>query len=155
MKKIVSVLFAKAIMVIALVTNAYASTPVGGEHFEVYLNDKLILQQGITSSYQFKNLPLDNATANDKLIIHYRQCRGVIAKGRSISIKDEKGKVLKEWKFADSPESAMVISMKEILQLQKQYASSSFKLCYTSTEFSENRTLASLQLKDDKTAYNN
>jgi hypothetical protein len=159
MKKIISTLFAQAMMVIAIfvcnpVNAARPDIGLGGEHFQVYLNDKLILEQGITASFKAKNLPLDNATASDKLVIHYRQCHGLIAKGRSLSIKDENGKTLKEWKFADSKESAMVIPVKEILQLQKQYANSTFKLYYTSTEYSEDRTLASLQMKSDKTALN-
>jgi hypothetical protein len=157
MKKSMSTLFANTLVLIAIFcsVNVFADHGTGGEHFEVYLNDKLILQQGITPTFRASALPLDNLTASDKLVIHYRQCHGVVAKGRSVSIKDEKGKVLKEWKFADSDDTAMIISGNDILQLKKQYPKAEFKLCYTSTQFSENRTLAALEFKSDKTAFNN
>lgn len=157
MKKKVSTLFANVLVMVAMSCslNVFADHGTGGEYFEVYLNDKLLLQKGITPTFKASVLPLDNLTASDKLVIHYRQCHGVIPKGRSLSIKDEKGKVLKEWKFADSDDTAMIISANDILQLKKQYPKADFKLCYNSTQFSENRTLAALEFKSNKTAYNN
>ena len=156
MKTIISTLLAKAMLLTAILCTftAAADTGVGGEYFEVYLNDKLMIQQGITASYKVKNLPLASLTASDKLVIHYRNCHNVIAKGRSVAIKDANGKILKEWKFEDSKESAMVITGNEILQLRKQHPTASLKLFYTSTEFSEDRTLASLQFRSDETVYN-
>ena len=95
----------------------------GGDSYRIYLNHKLILQQYVGRPLDLESLPLSAANSNDKLVVYYNHC-GEIGKGRAISIRDEKGVVLKEWKFANSTstdptaDAGMIIPVKEILELQ-------------------------------------
>ena len=57
---------------------------------------------------------------------------GQTGKGRSIAIKDDKGKIVKEWKFANATGSneSMVIPAKELLQLAKTNSKTHLTLYY-------------------------
>jgi hypothetical protein len=118
----------------------------GGDRFEVYLNNKLILKQFVIEPLTLKNLPLKDAKADDELLIYYSHC-GTTGKGRSIAIKDAKGKVYKEWKFDDASGSSagMKIQVKEILDLQAQNTNADLNLYYTAQQLPKGRMLASLQ----------
>lgn len=99
----------------------------GTDSYRIYLNNKLILQQYVGRPLDLESLPLSEANSNDKLVIYYSHC-GATGKNRSISVKDEKGTILKEWKFADAAvknemnipagDDGMSIPVKEILALQ-------------------------------------
>jgi len=114
-------------LVLAIISlTTLMSHALGGvDSYRIYLNNKLILQQYVGRPLDLESLPLSAANSNDKLVIYYNHC-GAIGKGRSISIKDEKGVVLKEWKFADAASSdpktdaGMTIPVKEILALQEK-----------------------------------
>lgn len=73
----------------------------GGEGFEIYLNNKLILRQAVNKPFTLHSLQLDKANKDDQLVIYYHHC-GSTGKDRTIVIKDDKGKIIKEWKFADA-----------------------------------------------------
>ena len=47
---------------------------LGGEGFEVYLNDKLVLQQYGNDMDKIKNLQLDQSASNGQLAIRYYHC---------------------------------------------------------------------------------
>jgi hypothetical protein len=117
MKRIVSA--ALAIVSIALLSfRAHA----GGDHFKVYLNNKLILEQNAWEPLKLTALQLGKANENDKLTFHFSHC-GKLGSDRKIAVKDAKGNLVKEWKFADAPgskQSGMVIPVKEVLALQQQ-----------------------------------
>jgi hypothetical protein len=66
----------------------------GGEGFEVYLNDKLVLQQYGKEMDIVKNLQLDQSASNGQLAIRYYHC-GKPGKSRTVTIKDEQNVVLK------------------------------------------------------------
>lgn len=110
------------------------ATFAGGDTYTIYLNDKQILKQfvGLPSS-GLLTLPLENANPNDKLIIKYSHC-GVAGKGRNIVVKNEQNQILKEWKFADGPDMAMTISVKDILDLQKKNPDARLNIHYSSSE---------------------
>ena len=72
----------------------------GGEGFEVYLNDKLVLQQYGEKMNIVKTVELDQSAGNGELAIRYYHC-GRPGKSRVVTIKDEKNVVLKEWRFGD------------------------------------------------------
>ena len=85
----------------------FSFSPKGGESFEIYLNGKLVIQQAVYVDKSVKSLQLTSTSVNDKLDIYYNHC-GQTGKSRIVSIKDEKGNILKTWKFADaSGRSAM------------------------------------------------
>ena len=119
----------------------------GADSYEIYLNNKLILKQYVTQSLNIKSLQLSKANSNDRLVIFYSHC-GHTGKERSIAIKDEKGKILKEWKFANSTGSneSMIIPVKEILQLEKNNTTSHLRLYYAAQQLPKGYMLTSLDL---------
>lgn len=119
-------------------------TKPGGEAFEIYLNGKLIVQQYGNKLNEVKSIQLDQASANDELMIKYHHC-GQIGKNRSITIKDGQNKILKEWHFADSKTNeAMTCKVKDITGLKKGNGPITLSLYYTSTELPKGKQLASL-----------
>jgi hypothetical protein len=125
-------------------------TYAGAEHYEVYLNDKLILQQAVTNAgIQLKNIPLESANPNDKITIIYRRCHNEVSTGRKITIKDENGNVLKTWAFADQTDTknSMTILVKDLIALNKKGA---LNVEYSSAELMQGRTLVALSFPDKK-----
>ena len=102
----------------------------GVDSYRIYLNSKLILQQYVGQPLKLESLELGAANANDRLVVYYNHC-GATGRSRSISVKDENGNVLKEWKFRDAAvknsenvpaeDDAMVIPVKEILELKAKH----------------------------------
>ena len=126
----------------------------GGDSYEIYLNNKLILKQYVTEPLNLKSLQLDKANSNDRLVIFYSHC-GQTGKGRSIAIKDEKGKILKEWKFANSTGSkSMIIPVKEILQLEKNNTNGRLRLYYAAQQMPKGLMLTALDLGKSSVAFN-
>ena len=119
----------------------------GVDVYEIYLNNKLLLQQAANKPFTLQSLQLNKGNINDELVIYYNHC-GESGKHRSIAIKDDKGNTIKEWKFTDASEvrSAMRIPIKELLQLDKSYAHSSLTIFYSAQQLPKGRTLSGLQL---------
>lgn len=124
----------------------------GQDVYEIYLNNKLILRQAGNKSLTLQSLQLTKANSNDQLVIYYNHC-GTTGKGRSIAIKDDKGNIVKEWKFADASGSntGMTIPVKELLQLEKNYEHSQLNLFYASEQLPKGRTLSALQFAGKST----
>jgi hypothetical protein len=138
----------KALAGIALCLLLFSFRSGGGvDGFKIYLNDKLILEQYVTNKLTIKDLQLTNANINDHLVIFYTHCGGVIGKGRSIAIKNDQGKILKEWKFEDVGynDKGMSIPVRELLQLEKSNAGSHLNICYSAAQLPSGRNLAMLQ----------
>ncbi len=140
------------LIVLSLTVFTYASK-AGGDRYEIYLNDKLITQQYVGKlAVDVSSLQLDKANYKDKLVIYYSHC-GTAGKGRSIVLKDEQNKIVKEWKFADAAgtDASMSIPVKDILGLQKNNAT--LKLYYFSSQYlPKGRMLTSIKLKDKNLA---
>ena len=117
----------------------------GGEGFEVYLNDKLVLQQYGNDMDKIKNLQLDQSASNGQLAIRYYHC-GRPGKSRIVSIKDEQNVVLKEWKFGDAKDASAKVScsVKDIVTLPKIKAGKKVNLYYAANELPNGRLLATL-----------
>jgi hypothetical protein len=127
----------------------------GGDRYQIYLNDKLIEQRYVgQSGIDISSLQLDKTNYKDKLVIYYSHC-GAIGKGRSILIKDEQSRVLKEWKFADATgaDASMSIPVKDILDLRRNNANISLSLYYFSSQYlPKGRRLTSIKLKEKNVA---
>jgi hypothetical protein len=120
-------------------------SPRGGESFEIYLNGKMIVQQAVYSDKSVRSVQLTSTSPNDKLEVYYNHC-GQTGKNRAISIKDENGKILKIWKFADaSGRSAMTIVLKDIYGVEKP-GQNKFSIFYSSKELPDGRSLAMVSL---------
>ena len=117
----------------------------GGEGFEVYLNDKLILQQYGEKMNVVKTLELDQSASNGQLAIRYYHC-GKPGKSRVVTIKDEQNVVLKEWRFGDAKDASARVScnVKDIFALPKFKAGKKVNLYYSATELPNGRLLATL-----------
>ena len=140
---------AKAIKRLAAVASmaillSFSTGNGGGEGFEIYLNNKLVLQQYGSDMNHVKLLNLDKAADNDQLSVRYHHC-GRVGKSRIITIKDAQDKVLKEWKFTDVPDVAarMSCKVKDILGLRNG-KNNTLKLYYSSSELPKGRQLTSI-----------
>jgi len=146
----------KPFTLIALCLTSFSFvSKAGGDRYEIFLNDKLIEQRYVWhSGIDVTSLQLDKTNYNDKLVIYYSHC-GTAGKGRTILIKDEQNKVLKEWKFADATgdDASMSIPVKDILDLQKSNVNANLGLYYFSSQYlPKGRMLTSIKLKEKNLA---
>ncbi len=120
----------------------------GGDSYEIYLNNKLLLRQYVTQPLNIKSLEFDKANASDRLVIFYKHC-GLTGTGRSIAIKDENGKVLREWKFANATGSneSMVIPVKELMVIATNNNEIHLALYYAAQQLPKGRILTSVDVK--------
>jgi len=128
----------------------------GLDSYEIYLNDKLILKQHVNQPLSLESLQLTEANSNDRLVINYSQCNmpDKIGKGRSILVKDAKGNILKEWKFANAQggRTSMEIPVKELLALDKKAPRSELTLYYRAERHS-GQALTNFRLSTKGTTY--
>lgn len=142
MKSIIS----KTLALFALAATLFSFTPKpGGEGFEIFLNNQVVLQQFGKEMNSVKNLDLGQASSNDKLLIKYYHC-GKAGTHRVISIKDGLNNVLKVFRFTDAanPVATMSVPVKDILSLKKGN-SNTLKLFYSSAELPEGRILTCIK----------
>ena len=120
------------------------STGAGGEGFEIYLNNKVVLQQYGNEMNTVKTLNLEQAADNDQLSIMYYHC-GRVGKSRTLTIKDAQDKVLKQWNFTDvsDPAARMICNVKDIVGLRNS-SNKILKLYYSSSELPNGRLLTSI-----------
>lgn len=123
--------------------SAFNAKP-GGEGFEIYVNNSLVLQQFGTGMNNVKSLSLADYGAKDEIMIKYHHC-GKTGKNRVVTIKNGNDKVLKTLRFTDvnSPVSGMKFKLAEILSLKKDNEGT-LKLFYASTELPGGRMLATI-----------
>ncbi|MDO9375533.1 MAG: hypothetical protein Q7T76_14030 [Ferruginibacter sp.] len=142
----------KSIFLFAVMAALVSFTPLGGEGFEIYLNNKVVLQQFGKDMDQLKSLKLTHAFADDNLVVKYHHC-GKVSKNRMIAIKDANNKTLKEWRFADvgTPFSAMQCKVKDIISLSKKDVTE-LRLFYTSSELPAGRQLTSIVVESSNLA---
>lgn len=141
-----------AILLMMAFTLFSFSTLPGGEGFEVYLNNKIIMQRFGNQLNSPQTIQLSDASANDEITIKYHHC-GRVGKNRVLTIKDNQDKVLKEIRFADVnvPVSGMSCKVKDIISLKKGN-NNILKLYYSSTELPNGRLLASIVTGSNRTA---
>ena len=123
----------------------FSNKNFGGEGFEVYLNNKLVLQQFGEKMNDVKSIQLDQGASHGQLAIRYFHC-GRPGKSRIVTIKDEQNVVLKEWRFGDTKDAAekLCCNVKDILALPKLKAGKKVSLYYASSEIPNGRLLANL-----------
>jgi len=106
------------------------SSKAGGIVFEIFLNNKLLLKQQYGKIVEGSaTLQLANASNDDNLRINFSSCHAT-GKTRSVGIRNENNKLLKEWVFPNTTSSSlsMTIPVKEILALQKDKSAASLTL---------------------------
>jgi hypothetical protein len=130
------------------------STKWGGEGFEIYLNNKLVLQQFGNQLNSIQTIQLDPGSADSRLSVKYFHC-GRVGTNRSITIRDGQNRILKEWKFADVSTTAVSITdpsmtckVSDILGLKKSNPGK-LNLYYSSKELPKGRILAFINAGED------
>ena len=138
-----------ALLAATLVTVAFFSfsPKPGGDHFEVYLNKKLVFTQIVNQPGMLKSLILDQRNIGDQVDVYYSHC-GKLGTQRMIAIKDGKD-MLKQWKFSDANGKFMSVGAKELLSLKNKAADKKVDLYYSSSEIPEGRLLASIVLNTE------
>jgi len=137
------------LLVASVVLFSFALLP-GGDHYEVYLDDKLVLEQSVHGQKSIPSVNVDQRAEQSILSIQYSHC-GKIGTARMIRIKDGQNKVLKEWQFADAAtgtKSPMTFKVKDLASL-KQKNGTTLNLVYSSKEIPEGRSLASVVLTNE------
>jgi len=132
----------KSLLVLFCVTLFSFSSKWGGDSFEIWLNGKRVLQQYVHVAKGVQTLQITQTSDNDKLDIYYNHC-GQTGKNRLITIKDERNRPLKVWKFTDATGNnvAMSFKLKDILSLKKN-KTDKLNLFYASHELPDGRLLA-------------
>ena len=115
----------------------------GGDYYKVLLNGKMMAEQYLTKPVSLKTMSLNTANRNDQLTVYYSHC-GQSGKSRTITLKNEEGKILKEWKFADSKSLEMALPVREVLQASAKVNAAS--VYYASREIPSGRQLINLNL---------
>lgn len=120
------------------------TTRPGGEGFEIYLDNKVVLQQFGTQLNTVKQITIDPQNAAAKLTVKYHHC-GMAGKNRQLAIRDEENRLLKQWKFKDvsTPAAGISCNVKDILGLSKNKPTT-LKLYYSSSELPGGRQLAAI-----------
>jgi hypothetical protein len=150
MKSIIS----KSMMLVAMAATLLSFTNFGGEGFEIFLNNKVVIQQFGKTLNTVQRLKLNQYSANDQLTVKYHHC-GQVGKNRTITIKNGQNKTLKEWHFADatSPVTAMTCNVKDILDLTTGNETV-LKLFYSSNELPNGRLLTNIVIENNSVANN-
>ena len=69
-------------------------TPMGGEGFEIYLDNKLVLQQFNREMKEKKNIQLTAVNSKSELKVKYYHC-GMAGKSRTLELKNADQKTLR------------------------------------------------------------
>jgi hypothetical protein len=138
------------LMVIGIMAFGFRAS-AGLDYYEIFLKNKLIMKRALNQPMPGEALNLGKVTANDQLVINYWQCHADdgLGRGRSIVLKDSKGGIIKEWKFADGTTSNrnMAIAIKDLVQSTKATDENQFTLYYIAKESSVQK-LAVLNMTD-------
>lgn len=115
----------------------------GGDYYKVLLSGRLVTEQYLTQPVSMKTLSLTPHNSNDRLTVYYSHC-GAAGKGRSVSIRNHSGTVLKEWKFVDSKSMELQLPVKDILNASSK--NNSLFLYYASQEIPSGKRLLAINL---------
>lgn len=118
------------------------SGPNGGDYYKVLLNKKLLIEQYLTQPVSMKTISLTASNKDDQLTVYYSHC-GTAGKTRTVSVRNESGTVLKEWKFADSKTLELQLPVKDILNAAKK---GNLFLYYASKEIPSGKQLLIVDL---------
>lgn len=138
-------IIAKATLLLTFCTALFSFTKFGGEGYEIYLNNKVMIQKyGNAEMNAIQSLQLSQGDADDQIVVKYHHC-GKVAKSRVLTIKDGQNKVLKQFNYADipSPMAGMALNVKELFSLKKG-SNGTFHLYYSSSELPHERLLTTI-----------
>ncbi len=138
----------KSIFLFALSTLLFSfSSNWGGDSFQIYLNKKLVLKEYVHNSQGIKSFQMDKASYDDQLEVYYSHC-GQVGKSRTIAIKDENNRLLKEFHFGDynGNNSGMSFRVSDFMHWEKRGGINELNIYYSSKELTDGRLLAKILL---------
>lgn len=141
-----------AIIGIATFMVAFRS-PAGGEGFEIYIDNKLLVQKFNADMKKLTNLQLSAASSKSNLSVKFYHC-GMVGTNRMLLLKDADHRLLKQWQFSNTGAKnyAISIPVSEILELHKKAKTGTVYLFYSSKETAEAKFLAGIINNNKKTA---
>ena len=135
-----------ALMVLFATSSSFSGT-WGGDHYRVYVNNKLVLEQFVHGQKAIPTVQLDQRSPNDQVSVYYSHC-GKVGSARHLTVKDAQGKALKTWNFADgSLDVPMTCRAKDIVSLQK--GSEKLAMYYSAKELPDGKKLVSIVVGKD------
>lgn len=143
-----------AVLLLAVSSFMYSFTsPTGGEGFEIYIDNKLVLQQFNQQMKHTKNIQLNATNSKSVLKVKYYHC-GMTGKSRTLELKNVEQKTLKHWQFEneEGKNFGITVAVKDILASQKQPGNATVYLYYTSKEAPQGRLLAGIVQTDQAMA---
>lgn len=121
--------------------SAFIPAP-GGEGFQIFLDNKVVVQQFGSDMSSLKTLELDKSAASQRLTIKYYHC-GRSGKNRVVMIRDSHDKTLKTFHYPDTESlTAMEVPLAEVLRMKDIQE---LKLFYMSSQLPKGRTLVELK----------
>ena len=134
-----------ALMALFATTSSFSGT-WGGDHYRVYVNNKLVSEQFVHNQKSIPTVQLDQR-ANDQVSVYYSHC-GKVGVARHLTVKDAGGKALKTWNYADgSLDVPMTCRAKEIVELLK--GNERMGLYYSAKELPDGKKLANIVVGKD------
>lgn len=139
----------RSLVMIVLGTVLFSfSERVGGDHFSIHLNERLLLKVFVFEEKAVNNIALTSADASDVLRVRYSHC-GKTGTERALAIQDSHKRTLKRWSFAGNASMEMKVSMDDILSVAKKSPNESLQLIYSSVEIPEGKALAAIRPSDN------
>ncbi|HEX8060382.1 MAG TPA: hypothetical protein VF473_05570 [Cyclobacteriaceae bacterium] len=141
-----------ATMLVALCAVLSSFTLPGAHSFQLYVDSRLIVDQYVTRNITIPKVALNAGEENNRVILKYSEC-GRTVSGRTLTLKDEQDKVLKEWHFDGTTsgfKDPMTINVKDVVALKPNKGA--MKLYYSSNDFKEGQQVALLVVGKDVTA---
>ena len=147
-----SLLMTGVLLSISLLMVAFIS-PIGGEGYEIYIDNKLVIQQFGQQMKQVKNLQFNSSQKESELSVKFFHC-GMAGKSRTLELRTPDKQVLKQWQFKneEAKNFAITVPVKEILDLQKKSGAGTLHLFYSSKEAPDGRLLAGIVTSDKSVA---
>ncbi|HRE63248.1 MAG TPA: hypothetical protein PKU77_05635 [Ferruginibacter sp.] len=120
-------------------------SPAGGEGFEIFLDNKLVMQKFNRDMKQSSTFSLKSTNAKSKLSVQFYHC-GMAGKERVLMLKDAQMKLLKQWTFRNTEAKNFSISIPiaELQQLQQKTGNAKAYLYYASKETGGARLLTGI-----------
>jgi hypothetical protein len=137
-------LYSGLVLSLAILLSGFVS-PLGGEGYQIFLDNKLVLEQFGNDMKQVKNLQLDPTQLKSELRVKFYHC-GMAGKSRILELRTPGKQVLRQWQFAneEGKNFAITVPVKDILDLQKKAGAGTLHLFYSSKEAPEGRFLAGI-----------
>ena len=119
----------------------------GGDSYQIYINKKLVMKEYVHNSTGAKSFSMDKASYDDEIEVYYSHC-GQVGKSRSISLKDENNRLVKQLPFNDfnGKNSGMSFKVSDFINWDKRNGVDQLNIYYSSKELANGKLLATIML---------